>query len=139
VPGLLLPGVAHHGFHHPVEIEAPRLLPSLRDRREDIPLLVWSIVNRRRRALGRRVSDVPKRAMQPLTAYDWPGNVRELENVVERAFVLSRGATLQLEDPGAGNAAEVLGLHPNTLCFGMKKLGISRPRLTPPPGHVTGA
>jgi len=157
----------------------PIRVPPLRDRREDIPLLVWSIINRRQRALGRRITDVPKRAMQALTAYDWPGNVRELENVVERALVLSHGSTLQLEDPGgatrpaaaapaarasllalddverehirsvlercgwrvngAGNAAEVLGLHPNTLRFRMKKLGISRPRLTPPPGPVTGA
>jgi transcriptional regulator with GAF, ATPase, and Fis domain len=151
----------------------PVRVPPLRDRREDIPLLVWSIINRRQRALGRRITDVPKRAMQALAAYDWPGNVRELENVVERALVLSHGSTLQLEDPGAatrpaaavpaarasllalddverehirsvlercgwrvngpGNAAEVLGLHPNTLRFRMKKLGISRPRLTPPP------
>jgi transcriptional regulator with GAF, ATPase, and Fis domain len=155
----------------------PIRLPPLRDRREDIPLLVWSMINRRQRALGRRISDVPRRAMQALTAYDWPGNVRELENVIERALVLSRGATLQVEDPGGtattatgapapftprrldaverdhilavlercgwrvngtGNAAEVLGLHPNTLRFRMKKLGISRPRLTPPPGPVTG-
>ena len=152
----------------------PIRLPPLRDRREDIPLLVWSIISRRQRALGRRITDVPKRAMQALTAYDWPGNVRELENVVERALVLSHGSTLQLEDPGgsawpaaaapaarapllalddverehirsvlercgwrvngAGNAAEVLGLHPNTLRFRMKKLGIARPRLAAPAG-----
>ncbi len=159
----------------------PIRLPPLRERREDIPLLVWSIVNRRQADLGRHVEDIPRREMRALEQYDWPGNVRELENVVERAMILSAGPTLHIEDPafaagvprppaahqpaaaprrlddverdhirsilercgwrvnGPGNAAEVLGLHPNTLRFRMKKLGVSRPRLTPPPGPVTEA
>jgi transcriptional regulator with GAF, ATPase, and Fis domain len=147
----------------------PINLPTLRARRDDIPLLVWSVINRRQRVLGRQITDVPKRVMQSLAAYDWPGNVRELENVIERALILSKGPTLYVEELGAlapaaaqaasplslrpladverehirgvlercgwrvngeGNAAEVLGLHPNTLRFRMKKLGIARPRLT---------
>jgi len=151
----------------------PIQLPPLRERREDIPLLVWSVINRRQGELGRHIDEVPRRAMRALESYDWPGNVRELENVIERALILSTGSTLNVEDlaaPGApraasadgasvplqrldeverahirgvlercgwrvngeGNAADVLGLHPNTLRFRMKKLGIARPRLTPP-------
>ena len=157
----------------------PITLPPLRARREDIPLLVWSVISRRQRDLGREITDVPKRVMQALSAYDWPGNVRELENVIERALILSRGSTLHVEDlaggaapaaaqagspfslrplddvdrdhirgvlercgwrvNGAGNAADVLGLHPNTLRFRMKKLGITRPTpATPAGGLKTG-
>ena len=82
----------------------PITLPPLRARREDIPLLVWSVISRRQRDLGREITDVPKRVMQSLSAYDWPGNVRELENVIERALILSRGSTLHVEDLAGGAA-----------------------------------
>jgi formate hydrogenlyase transcriptional activator len=77
----------------------PIHVPPLRARREDIPLLVWSIIERRQPALGRRIDTVPKRVMDALMHYGWPGNVRELENVIERALILSPGSTLRLEDP----------------------------------------
>jgi transcriptional regulator with GAF, ATPase, and Fis domain len=150
----------------------PIQLPPLRERPEDIPLLVWSVINRRQGELGRHIDEVPARVMRAIEAYDWPGNVRELENVIERALILSAGPTLRVEHlasgaralrsaapaafpspvrrldeverdhirgvlercgwrvTGEGNAAEVLGLHPNTLRFRMKKLGVARPRLS---------
>jgi transcriptional regulator with GAF, ATPase, and Fis domain len=77
----------------------PIHVPPLRDRREDIPLLVWSIIERRQIALGRRIDTIPTRVMDALRRYDWPGNVRELQNVVERALILSPGAALRLEEP----------------------------------------
>ena len=77
----------------------PMLLPALRERREDIPLLVWSIVERRGRELGRKIERVPRRVMDALVSYDWPGNVRELENVIERALILATGSTLHVEEP----------------------------------------
>ena len=77
----------------------PIRVPPLRERREDIPLLVWSIIERRQIDLGRRIERVPKRVMDALMRYDWPGNVRELENVIERALILSPGSTLQVEEP----------------------------------------
>jgi formate hydrogenlyase transcriptional activator len=77
----------------------PLHIPPLRDRREDIPLLVWSIIERRQVALGRRIDTVPRRVMDVLTRYDWPGNVRELQNVIERALILSPGPALRLEEP----------------------------------------
>jgi transcriptional regulator with GAF, ATPase, and Fis domain len=76
----------------------PILLPPLRDRREDIPLLVWAMIDRLQARLGRRISRVPKPVMDRLVSYAWPGNVRELGNVVERALILSAGPALQVEE-----------------------------------------
>jgi formate hydrogenlyase transcriptional activator len=76
----------------------PIEVPPLRERREDIPLLVWYFVTRRRAALGRNVSRITERAMSALQRHDWPGNVRELENVIERALILSPGETLVLDE-----------------------------------------
>jgi transcriptional regulator with GAF, ATPase, and Fis domain len=76
----------------------PIQLPSLRERREDIPLLVWYFIQLRQRELGRSVERVPRAAMEALCAYDWPGNVRELQNVVDRALILSSGPVLRLEE-----------------------------------------
>ena len=78
-------------------------VPPLRERREDIPLLVWWFIQRRQGRLGRHVETVPRRTMERLAAYPWPGNVRELENVVERALILSPGTTLQLDESFSGS------------------------------------
>ena len=90
----------------------PILVPPLRDRREDIPLLVWAIIERRQAELGRRVERVSKSIMDALSSYGWPGNVRELENVIERALILSPGSTLRLDEPfpamGSGPAAPLV-------------------------------
>ncbi len=72
----------------------PVVLPPLRDRREDIPLLVWHFIQRRQAKLGRSVKRIPERLMRALVAHDWPGNVRELENVLERALISTTGETL---------------------------------------------
>jgi len=76
----------------------PIQLPPLRERREDIPLLVRHIINTRLSKLGRPIDKVPQDALEALMAYDWPGNIRELENVIEHSAILSRGATLKLCD-----------------------------------------
>src|SRR5205823_2045963 len=72
----------------------PVTLPPLRERPEEIPLLVHYFVARYAAKIGRRISRVPKETMGRLVAYAWPGNVRELENVIERAVILSAGADL---------------------------------------------
>jgi PAS domain S-box-containing protein len=69
-------------------------LPSLRERREDVPLLVHYFVNRYAATIGRTITRVPEETMRRLIAYPWPGNVRELENVIERAVILSPGPDL---------------------------------------------
>ena len=82
----------------------PIEVPPLRERRADIPLLVWHFIQARQRVLGRTITKIPTATMAALQAYDWPGNVRELQNVVERALILSRGSVLRVEEafgPGA--------------------------------------
>jgi transcriptional regulator with GAF, ATPase, and Fis domain len=141
----------------------PIRLPSLKERPDDIPRLVWFFIQRHQRELGRQITKVPQSVMQDLQAHAWPGNVRELENVVERAMIASKGDTLHLDDAlpfvkraipggatealdsvqrahieavlercgwrinGPGNAADRLQIHPNTLRFRMKKLGVMGP------------
>jgi formate hydrogenlyase transcriptional activator len=74
----------------------PITLPSLSQRREDIPLLARHLVAKLGAALKRRVDVIPEDVMRTLQAHDWPGNVRELENVLQRALILSRGGVLSL-------------------------------------------
>jgi formate hydrogenlyase transcriptional activator len=74
----------------------PMRVPPLRERTEDIPLLVHYFVGRHAARIGRKISRVRKAAMERLVAYPWPGNVRELENVIERAVILSPGLDLEI-------------------------------------------
>jgi transcriptional regulator with GAF, ATPase, and Fis domain len=67
----------------------PVTLPALRERREDIPLLVAHFVEVFARRMGKRIREIPQSTMDALTAYSWPGNVRELQNLVERAVIRS--------------------------------------------------
>ena len=149
----------------------PVRLPPLRERRDDIPALVWYLIRKRQAAMHRRIDRVPPEAMELLQRHSWPGNIRELENVLERALIHSTDNTLILREDdieisvnthftppadattlsfverahieevlracgwrinGVGNAAERLGMHPNTLRFRMKKLGIVRAPGTAP-------
>jgi formate hydrogenlyase transcriptional activator len=73
----------------------PILIPPLRERREDIPLLVRHFVQKYGRRMKRRIDAIPASAMKALSEYHWPGNVRELENFMERAVILSQGSELQ--------------------------------------------
>jgi transcriptional regulator with PAS, ATPase and Fis domain len=75
----------------------PIHLPALRERREDIPLLVAYFMQKLARELNKSVTGVTPEAMIILERYHWPGNVRELENVIERAIVLGSGDTLAAE------------------------------------------
>jgi PAS domain S-box-containing protein len=142
----------------------PITVPTLRRRKDDIPLLVHAFVQRFSQNQGKRIDQISPRVMEELVGYEWPGNVRELENVIERAVITTRENKLHLaarlsnvqsadKEPvhrgsledvqrdyieeildqvgwrieGKGGAAELLQLHPNTLRFRMRKLGIARP------------
>ncbi len=73
----------------------PITIPPLRERREDIPLLVRYFVTKHSRRLNRRIETIPSDIMKALTRWDWPGNIRELENFIERAVILSSGPALR--------------------------------------------
>lgn len=76
----------------------PIFLPPLRERRRDIPLLLWHLIERHNRQGRRRIDSVPGRVMRRLLDHAWPGNVRELANVVEYAFAVGTASSLQLQD-----------------------------------------
>jgi len=74
----------------------PIAVPPLRERGEDIPLLVWTFAKQFGQALGKPVECIPQGTMDALRQYPWPGNIRELRNVIERAVILSESSTLQV-------------------------------------------
>jgi formate hydrogenlyase transcriptional activator len=76
----------------------PILCPSLRDRKEDIPLLAQHFLTKYSAKIGKNIKIVSKKVIKTLQAYHWPGNVRELENIIERAVVLSPGNRLKIGD-----------------------------------------
>jgi len=94
----------------------PITVPPLRQRPEDIPLLVTQLVEKHCRALAKPILAVSRATMKFLQTCQWPGNVRELENVVERAVILSPGGMLEVGDA----------------------LPEARPSLTPEPGGPAG-
>ncbi len=77
----------------------PIKVPPLRERRDDIPLLVWWLVEAIGRRMGKRIKNIPRKDMEQLRQYDWPGNVRELSNVIERAMILATSGDLHVEMP----------------------------------------
>jgi PAS domain S-box-containing protein len=78
----------------------PITIPPLRERREDIPILVWTFVHEFSEKMGKRIESIPKKTLDALSDYPWPGNVRALRNTIERAMILSTGTTLHVELPG---------------------------------------
>jgi transcriptional regulator with GAF, ATPase, and Fis domain len=76
----------------------PITMPPLRERREDISLLVTHLVNQVSTKLGKKIETIPQSAIRMLQEYDWPGNIRELRNVIERAVIITQGPKLQLKE-----------------------------------------
>jgi PAS domain S-box-containing protein len=77
----------------------PIAVPPLRERPEDIPLLVWAFVRQFEKKMGKRIDHIPRKSMEELQHYPWPGNARELRNVVEHAMIVSSGKTLDVRVP----------------------------------------
>jgi formate hydrogenlyase transcriptional activator len=77
----------------------PIRTPPLRERPDDIPMLVWSFVDEFSKTFGKQIKSVPKDNMLALQRYQWPGNVRELRNVVERAVIIATGRHLTIDLP----------------------------------------
>ena len=85
----------------------PIRVPSLRERKDDIPLLAKYFIERYARSTGKKIKNIDRKTLELLQAYDWPGNIRELQNVIERAVILCDGETLSI-DEGSVNG-EILG------------------------------
>jgi PAS domain S-box-containing protein len=93
----------------------PILLPSLRERREDIPLLVRYFVDRHARKLYKKIETIPDETMRALTRWDWPGNIRELENFIERAVILTKGPVLRAPLSELAMAEEIAPVRDSSL------------------------
>ncbi|MHC4750364.1 MAG: sigma 54-interacting transcriptional regulator [Planctomycetota bacterium] len=76
-------------------------VPPLRDRIEDIPLLVWALVKEFEKSMGKTIERIPQKSIDMLQQYSWPGNIRELRNVIESAMIISTGKILKLKPPVA--------------------------------------
>jgi formate hydrogenlyase transcriptional activator len=73
----------------------PIHIPPLRERRDDIPILIRYFVDKYAKAMNRKIDRIPESVMDALTRYAWPGNIRELQNFMERAVILSEGSSLR--------------------------------------------
>jgi len=93
----------------------PIVLPPLRERREDIPLLVSHFVEVFSHRMGKWISGIPKETLDAFTSYSWPGNVRELQNLIERAVILSEKGVLA--NPFSALDANLLGENPTNPNF----------------------
>ncbi|HMK39560.1 MAG TPA: sigma 54-interacting transcriptional regulator, partial [Bacteroidota bacterium] len=82
----------------------PIEVPPLRNRREDIPMLVWSFVEKFSREMRKEIRHIPKETMDALVRYHWPGNVRELKNLLEQAFIISPSDVLTVRFPHPSSA-----------------------------------
>ncbi|MGE0823453.1 MAG: sigma 54-interacting transcriptional regulator [Candidatus Binatia bacterium] len=76
----------------------PIQIPSLRERVDDIPLLVEYLIERYAKKAGKKIRNIPKTTLEQFQAYDWPGNIRELQNVIERAVVLCESDTFSIDE-----------------------------------------
>lgn len=92
----------------------PITVPPLRQRSEDIPIMVQTFVERYARKLGKQITSIPKQTMKVLQEYPWPGNIRELESIIERAVILCSGPVFQL-------AENLITSSPNSLPIGTLK------------------
>jgi formate hydrogenlyase transcriptional activator len=77
----------------------PISIPPLRERPEDVPLLVWAFIKEFEKKVGKRIESIPRKSMEALQRYSWPGNVRELRNVIEHSMIVSGGRALDVRLP----------------------------------------
>src|SRR5512145_895847 len=110
----------------------PMELPPLRDRREDIPVLVAHFIDKFNRRLGKRVEGVDPDAMQLLQSYGWPGNIRELENLMERSVLFADGPIVEASQLPEGLREKAPGAPIPVASFG--PLAAASPTASVPPG-----
>jgi hypothetical protein len=95
----------------------PIAVPPLRERKDDIPLLVEYFIERYASKAGKRIKPIPRRTLELFQSYAWPGNVRELQNVIERAVILSEGETFSVDESW---------LYPDTPRLSISEGGLAR-------------
>jgi formate hydrogenlyase transcriptional activator len=83
----------------------PLTVPPLRERKDDIPLLIRYFTQKYAKQMNRPIEEIPSVALEALTHYEWPGNIRELQNVIERSVILSHGRVLQVALPEVAKSA----------------------------------
>jgi formate hydrogenlyase transcriptional activator len=88
----------------------PIQVPPLRERLEDIPLLVEAMVNEFSESMGKIIKRISLKSMNAMMQYRWPGNVRELRNIIERAMIMTSGPTLQIQIPQTASTLEPVGV-----------------------------
>jgi transcriptional regulator with GAF, ATPase, and Fis domain len=93
----------------------PLELPPLRNRREDIPLLVTYFLHRHARKSGKHFTAVDKKSLDRLQAYTWPGNIRELQNVIERSVIVSEPPTFSVDESWLSRPSNDLDVQPHPL------------------------
>ncbi len=106
----------------------PITIPPLRERPEDIPLLVWAFVNMFQQRMGKEIETVPKKTLEALQSYSWPGNIRELRNVIEHAIILSKDKNLRVQLPNhelleTGNTQNLHDMERRHILAVLKKTG----------------
>jgi DNA-binding NtrC family response regulator len=85
----------------------PIQVPPLRNRKEDIPLLVQYFVDRYASKAGKNITGINKRSLELLHSYAWPGNIRELQNVIERSVIISDSQDLSMDESWLGQGAPI--------------------------------
>src|SRR4029453_1445003 len=113
----------------------PVLLPPLRERREDIPLLVRHFTQQFAQRMSRRIETIPADVMDTLTRYSWPGNVREMQNVIERAVILSQNGRLRVDQHSLASAPVAQELNGQ---LDARERDVIEAELRASPGRVSG-
>jgi transcriptional regulator with GAF, ATPase, and Fis domain len=114
----------------------PIKVPPLRERPEDIPLLLWAFIEEFSSRMGKKITKVPQKTMEALQRHSWPGNVRELRNIMEHSVIISRGEILRippLED-SVQATEEIMTLEEREREYILRTLEITRWRIKGPNG-----
>ena len=99
----------------------PIHLPSLRERADDIPLLVEYLIERYTKKAGKKIKTISKKTLDLFQRYDWPGNIRELQNVVERAVILSDSETFSVDQTWLKRERSQASRESSTVSYGLRR------------------
>jgi formate hydrogenlyase transcriptional activator len=116
----------------------PIEIPPLRERREDIPLLVNYFVSKCAARMHKQISSISREAMDRLTSYAWPGNIRDLANFIERAVILTRGEELEVPISELRTSSEMILVAASTSSFRQAECSVIVEALRGASGRIAG-